>query len=83
MSISLNRALDRAAARAEVVRRLPPPQVRRLLRERSGLTQEEVAGLMKVSRPTVSRWESGSRSPRRKALERYLAVLDRLAAQVR
>lgn len=63
-------------------RRLPPPEVRRQLRLAAGITQSELAEVLDVSRPEVSRWESGQRSPRHgNNLERYLAVLDRLARE--
>lgn len=62
-------------------RRLPEPDVRRLLRERAGLTQKELAEALGVSRPAVSRWESGRRTPRSsEARDRYRIALDRLSA---
>lgn len=52
-----------------------------MLRERAGLTQAELAEVLgNVSRPSVSRWESGCRRPRGQLLEQYLALLDQLAA---
>jgi transcriptional regulator with XRE-family HTH domain len=59
-------------------RRLPEPAVRKLLRERSMLTQAEIADAIGVSRQAVSRWESGKRYPRREHLGRYMAILDQL-----
>jgi transcriptional regulator with XRE-family HTH domain len=67
-----------AARRSE--RRLPDPDACRLIRERAGLTQRELAGVIGVSRATVSRWESGRRIPRGPTLRRYLDALDVMAA---
>jgi transcriptional regulator with XRE-family HTH domain len=60
-------------------RRLPDPGIRRLLREQAGLSQDELAGVLGVSRPAVTRWELGQRTPRGDLAERYAAALDRLA----
>jgi len=61
-------------------RRLPEPAMRRLLRERARLTQDEIARVAGVDRATISRWETGSREPRGELLTRYLEILDRLTA---
>jgi transcriptional regulator with XRE-family HTH domain len=53
----------------------------RLLRDRAGLTQQQLADVLNVSRGAVSRWEAGSREPRGPLLARYLGVLARLARQ--
>ena len=60
-------------------RRLPDPGIRRLLREQAGLSQDELAEVLGVSRPAVTRWELGKRTPRGDLAERYAAALDRLA----
>ena len=73
--------LDQAVARARTRRRLPAPPARRLLRERIGLTQDDLARALGVTRPAISRWETGERNPRGRMLESYLAVLDRLAVE--
>lgn len=73
----LETALERGRAR----RRVPPPAVRRLLRERAGLTQSELARALGTTRPTVTRYETGTRTPRGETLLRYLDLLDRLAAE--
>ncbi len=44
------------------------------LRERCGLTQSELAGLLNVSRQTVSKWERGTAAPSGK----HLSALSRL-----
>lgn len=57
---------------------LPPPVLRRALREAAGLTQEDLAAALGVSRAALSRWETGSRKPRRYNQADYAAVLARL-----
>lgn len=56
--------------------------MRRLLRERAGLSQHEVAKLVSVSAPTLSRWEGGLRQPAGDNLVAYAALLDRLTQEV-
>lgn len=46
----------------------------RLLRREMGLTQRELADLVKVSRVTVSNWERGKELPHPNRLERIAAV---------
>jgi transcriptional regulator with XRE-family HTH domain len=80
--------LDPILGRGRPKRRLPPPEVRKALRVGAGLTQDDtsdaVAALTgyRVSRPTISRWETGKRDPRGETLIAYLQVLDRIAAEV-
>ncbi len=74
-------ALDDVLALGRIRRRLPEPAVRRLLRERARLSQREVGRALGVDAPTVSRWESGHRTPSGSLLEGYVALLDRLAAE--
>ena len=45
------------------------------LRKKKCMTQTELANLVKVSLPTVSRWESGERQPRADELRRLCEVL--------
>lgn len=59
---------------------LPPPPVRRLLRERAGLSQAEVAAVLGVGRTAVTRWETGARHPRRPSRVAYIELLERLAS---
>jgi predicted transcriptional regulator len=70
--------LDDAIEIGRARRRLPDPRVRRLLREAAGVSQAELASVVGVSRPSVSRYETGSRNPRGRRLLAYLAALDRL-----
>jgi DNA-binding transcriptional regulator YiaG len=71
-------SLDQLLIRARE-RRLPDPTVRRMLRERAGVSQGELALALHVSPAAISRWEAGSRHPRGKRADEYGAALDRLA----
>jgi transcriptional regulator with XRE-family HTH domain len=71
----LETLLDQARQR----RGLPPPPIRRALREQAGLSQGDVARVLRVDRASVSRWESGDREPRRRFVSAYAALLDQLA----
>jgi transcriptional regulator with XRE-family HTH domain len=62
-------------------RALPPPAVRRAIRERAGLSQWDLARVLRVDRATISRYETGDREPRRSFIPRYLAALERLAQE--
>jgi len=64
--------------RSQSRRQLPPPEMRRLIRKQARLSQAEIAGALKIDRATVSRWESGERTPRGKLAETYKQLLDRL-----
>jgi len=66
---------------ARTRRQLPAPHLRRLIRRRSGVTQQEMALLLGVSRPSVTRWETGSRTPRGEVLGRYVELLEILAEE--
>jgi predicted transcriptional regulator len=73
--------LDALLARQARLRRLPAPSIRRALRVHHGLSQGQLADLLGVDRASVSRYESGERSPRTVIAERYLDVLERLASR--
>jgi predicted transcriptional regulator len=72
-------AIDHLLAEARQRRTLPPPVVRQLLRKRVGLTQREIADILDVSRPAVTRYESGARDPRGRVRLAYAELLDRIA----
>jgi transcriptional regulator with XRE-family HTH domain len=74
--------IDELLAAAQHRRLLPEPAVRRLLRERAGITQEEVAQVLGVDRASVSRYEAGIRDPRGDARKTYIELLDRLAVEM-
>ena len=62
--------------------RLPSPQIRRHVREQAGLTQQEVADFLRVSRPAVNRYERGTREPRGRVRDEYHVLLERLTAVI-
>ena len=71
--------LENAIAKRRTRRRLPDPRARRLLREKAGLSQQDLAEAVEVSRAAVSRWELGERNPRvGPTLDSYMAALERL-----
>lgn len=72
-------ALETALARGRARRRLPGPAARRQLRVRAGLSQQDIADALHVTRAAVAQWEAGRRTPRRAA--EYLALLDWLARE--
>jgi transcriptional regulator with XRE-family HTH domain len=75
-------SLEVALARGRIRRGLPDPSVRRLLRQRAGLTQRELAAALGIAQPTLARWEAANRTPRGDLLERYSQALERLANAV-
>jgi transcriptional regulator with XRE-family HTH domain len=74
--------IEDAIERARRVRRLPSPRARRALRIGAGVSQEDIAADVGTDRASIARYELGTRTPRGEVLERYLAVLDRLAREV-
>jgi transcriptional regulator with XRE-family HTH domain len=60
---------------------LPPAAERARIRQAVGLTQAEIAMVLGVDRTTVCRWERGNRQPRRTHLDKYVALLERLAEE--
>jgi hypothetical protein len=90
---TVERAIMRHGERAaKYTAPLPSPDNRRLIRERAGLTQEDLADELFVSRWTVARWEkpagyrNGVRLPGREPVgelrEAYSALLKELSANV-
>jgi DNA-binding transcriptional regulator YiaG len=76
-----NDALSAILEKRRARKRLPDPRMRRLVRERAGLTQNDLARVLGVATATVCRWESGEREPRPAQLEAYLGALDQLARE--
>jgi DNA-binding transcriptional regulator YiaG len=63
--------------------RLPPPSVRRRLREDAGLSLRQAAAYMGVAKMTVARWEQGRVKPRRAHARLYRKFLDALVEGMR
>jgi transcriptional regulator with XRE-family HTH domain len=74
--------LDAVDVKLAARRDLPPPRLRRILREDLGLSQEDVARAVGVHRESVSRWERGLCYPRGDHLIRYVEILNRLRSGV-
>lgn len=70
MSPTSREAADSASAFS-----LPSPKERRRLREAKGLSEEEVAGAIGVTRATVRSWETGRTDPRGRKREAYARLL--------
>lgn len=63
-------------------RDLPPPTVRRAIREAAGVSSQAVAQALGVTRQAVDNWERGRRSPRPPHLSAYAELLRTLAREV-
>lgn len=63
----------RALLRAPVD--LPEPAERRSLREAAGVSQQELADALGVTRAAISHWETGTRSPRGELRRRYVSAI--------
>ncbi|MEV5526377.1 helix-turn-helix transcriptional regulator [Streptomyces prunicolor] len=59
---------------------LPAPEQRRSIREAVGISQQELADIVGVSRQAVTAWEAGDRYPRKAQLARYVEALTALKA---
>lgn len=57
------------------------PATARALRQQAGLTQQDIADALGVSRVAVCRWESGQRLPIGDMAVRYLALLRAAAGE--
>ena len=68
-------------AEREPVRDLPEPVERVRLRMRYGVTQEELAQALGVTRKTVSSWEQGASEPTGDRRKRYASLLFRWQAR--
>ncbi|MEV5639734.1 helix-turn-helix domain-containing protein [Streptomyces flaveolus] len=58
---------------------LPPPEVRRRVRETATMTQDQLAERVGVTRETVAAWESGREAPRGRKRDAYAKLLGTLA----
>ncbi len=67
-----------ALRHARAYRSLPDPARRRAIRRSAGLSQQQVADAVGVSRVTVTLWESGSKTPSGAHLRRYVELLELL-----
>lgn len=70
--------LQRGAARQQL---RAAPSLCRYVRQRAGLTQEEIAEVLGIDRSAVSRYESGQRTPTGPLLDEYASLLRRLEGE--
>ena len=54
------------------------PRVAKAIRESAGVSQQQLATELRVTRVCVARWEDGSRSPREPQLSAYVELLRQL-----
>jgi len=57
---------------------LPDPAVRRAIRLAAEAIEQDLADVVGVSRPTISRYETGQREPRGETRRRYAEALEAL-----
>jgi DNA-binding transcriptional regulator YiaG len=69
-------------AKLQARRELPSPAARRALRTAAGVSQEDVARAIGVTRQCISWWEAGGRTPSGENLTRYVAALDEIKRAV-
>ncbi|MGW2564395.1 telomere-associated protein Tap [Streptomyces sp. NPDC001514] len=60
---------------------LPPPAERKRLREAAGLSQDQIAKVLKARRESVGNWESGRTEPRPPKRAAYARLLDGFASR--
>lgn len=70
--------LANVVALATTKHNLPAPEMRRALRIAAGLSQQQVANGLGVSRSAVDHWEKGRREPRAQHLAEYAYLLQQL-----
>lgn len=76
-------ALDELEQRIRARRtELPSPTERRAIRRAAGVTLEELAAVVGVSRASIGFWESGQVHPRGENLRRYSLALTRIREAV-
>lgn len=66
---------DQIRSRLRIRHELPSPSERRKLRDTAGLTQQELADAIGVTRAAISQWEAGTRTPRGSLLDRYVDAI--------
>lgn len=77
------RAMSQALLRRSRARRRFRPALAKAIRVEARVTLAEIGRELDVDQATVSRWESGARTPRGAVAERYVALLARLDGELR
>lgn len=76
MQTTVDGLIEKVRARRE----LPPPDERRQIRERAGVSLRDMAAAVGVSHASVVSWEQGSRPRDPEHLRAYARLLRELAA---
>lgn len=63
------------AQKVRAKRELPPPEERRAIRIAAGVSQEDIAKELGLSRAAISRWETDKRTPQDEHLLGYVKIL--------
>lgn len=71
----LDTTTERVRALLRAPADLPEPDRLRSLRESAGISQQELATALGVTRAAVSHWENGTRSPRGEMRHRYVSAI--------
>ena len=69
---------DLLASEIQSLRKLPPPEIRRAIREQAGLSRERIAVELDVSESSIRRWETGEKRPRHQHAVAYSELLGRI-----
>lgn len=80
--MSVEELVEELVETSRLRRSLPPPPVARDLRQRAGVSQEELAEPLGVTGACISRWETGSRKPRGPRVDAYARALAALAQEL-
>ena len=75
--------MNEALLRRSRARRGFRPALAKAVRLEARVTLAEIGHELRVTEGTVSRWESGARTPRGPVAERYVALLARLEGELR
>lgn len=78
MAIEIGSLIE-ARARADKRKALPSAEMRRLIRVNAGVSQQAVADVVGVSRPAITAYEAGTRTPIGEHLDRYIDALRALS----
>ena len=71
----LDTTTERVRALLRAPADLPEPAERRSLRETAGVSQQQLADALGVTRAAISHWETGTRSPRGELRHRYVSAI--------
>jgi transcriptional regulator with XRE-family HTH domain len=69
------------AQKVRAKRELPPPAERRAIRISAGVSQEDIAKELGLSRAAISRWETDKRCPQDEHLLAYVKILRTLRSE--